>query len=222
MKEEERDRVNSQIRTAGRLQIQDSHPGNSHSARYRGWALERHAETVRYTWRHLFAAARGVTPPKGSKAWLATLEVGTSHRVGQGSRRSSPRYGKEKVRSGAVLPSFYRPRESGRAGAYSGAKGVGTTIWHFRKPNPTPQHVKGETSSRRPTGKPWGWLKGSITPRAGSHQSKTILAKHRLFSSVKNKQTNKKTRLEIKTIFGEFTFKKLKKSPPPPAKATML
>ena len=172
--------VTSQIHSARRLQT--TIPTLPASPRVR--ALERHAETVKL---HVAASvSRGQRCNSCLRIKGSVREAGGGDKDtgGQRSKRPSPRY-TEKARSPVVLPSFWRPRDSRRAGASSGAKGVGISVGHFRKPSPTPQHVKAQFSSKRPTCKPWGWLKQlQYSPGAGSHQSKTFLAKPELFSSV--------------------------------------
>ena len=171
--------VISQIHSARRLQT--TTPSLPASPRVR--ALERHAETKLHVAASVCRGQRCNSCPRinGSAREAGGGDKDTG---GQGSKRPSPRY-PEKARSPVVLPSFRRPRDSRRAGASSGAKGVGISMGHFRKPSPTPQHVKAQPSSKRPTCKPWGWLKHlQYSPGAGSHQSKAFLAKPALFSSV--------------------------------------
>lgn len=175
--------VNSQIHSARRLQT--TIPTLPASPRVR--ALERHAETLKL---HVAASAcRGqrcnsCLRIKGSVRQAGGGDKDTGGGGGRGPKGRRLAIRKKPDRSLCFLP-FGGPGDSRRAGASSGAKGVGISVGHFRKPSPTPQHVKAQSSSKRPTCKPWGWLKQlQYSPGAGSHQSKTFLAKPELLSSV--------------------------------------
>lgn len=86
IKEIQRDRVTFRIRSASRLQTQDSHradltPGPLWLPTWPGLRAGGSRQDCSYTWRRLFAPARGVTPEE-SKARPETLEVWTGAQSG--------------------------------------------------------------------------------------------------------------------------------------------